>query len=285
MRGCSKLSFRLFIGLVLSTVCIQALAAPAVLIEENRSRGRNHRIESDIQAEPEWNREVESQHRGPASESGSPSSSDTQFMDRTPIDQSPQIQNPEAGGNDSLQPQTRRRIQRSPLVGRTSIDGKSMGFPTASELRKSRRMGIGPSFLGRAGFIGLDAELNVHTNHSVLASVGGGPGYNAASLGYKWLPFSGRWHPTFSLSMASWLAESDAFKSETAIPAFFRAKPGQSADERLRQVYLIPGIGIQALQLQGPGVGGMIFAEFLFFADVSTFALSPIGSVGARYFF
>lgn len=45
----------------------------------------------------------------------------------------------------------------------------------------NKRLGVGASFMGRAGFVGLEAELNLLEEHSALVAVGGGPGYRSFS--------------------------------------------------------------------------------------------------------
>lgn len=271
MRGCSK-----SVGLMLAIVLSGGTAFAAVLIDEGPPVQDNQRIESDTQAESEWNRPgsgFEAPSRAPAEapseEVGSPL--------RPSMSES---------ADEVTPPQTRRRVRRqnAPEVGRADSRLQNP-YGDIGELRLKRRVGVGASFLGRAGFIGLDAELNLMPAHSLLASLGGGPGYTGVSMGYKWTPFTSRWHPSFSMAMSSWVSESENFRNGGTIPSFFRPNSGQASDPRLRAVYMIPAIGIQSLQINGPGVGGMIFAEALFFTDVSTLAVQPMGSVGAKYFF
>lgn len=259
MRGCSKAPWVFIFGLAL-VGSVQAVAGPAVLIEDDRRDRRMDRIESDVQAEPEWNRPESSEgSRFPAS---TPSSGENQ------------------GTESEERPLRERNFSRRPPRIQSTEKWSSL-----AELRARRRVGVGASFLGRAGFIGLDAELNLHPQHSLIASIGGGPGYDGASVGYKWTIFDGSWHPTMSFALAGWSADDLRLNHESAIPAFFRPNPGQPASDPVRQIYFIPGVGLQTLQLAGDGVGGMIFVEVLLFTELPTFAVSPTGSVGAKYFF
>lgn len=271
MRGCSKSGFVLALVLVFSGVSVHA----AVLIEEGPPVHDNQRIESDDQGVAEWNRP------GSGGEAPSRVPAEAPMQEITP-NARPEMSEP----TESTPRETRRKIRRqnSPQIGRGD-NRMENPYSDVAELRRTRRVGVGASFLGRAGFIGLDAELNLLPDHSFLASLGGGPGYTGVSVGYKWTPFTSRWHPSFSMAMSSWVSESENFRDGATLPSFFRPKSGQTSDPRLRAIYLVPAIGIQSLQIRGPGVGGMIFAEALLFTETSTFAVQPLGSVGAKYFF
>lgn len=157
-------------------------------------------------------------------------------------------------------------------------------FASASELRQKRRMGVGASFFGRAGFVDLDVEMNVHPNHSVITSIGGGPGYSGMAVGYRWIPLSGRWNPTIGISMAGWRGNRQQITAEGSIPDFF-AQKDEANGQSLQNVYLIPSIGIESIQLSGPGAGGAFFAEALIFSRIPSFEIRPLGSVGARFYF
>ncbi len=276
MRGCSKVVGFLFFNLLAAS----ALAGPAVLIEDSERRKSDQRIESDVQAEPDWNRSdaLSEPERSPASVPEAPAYFDPGLK----TDESKEEVAP---AEEVIEPrQSRRRQRRGPNVGRSNFRADD-GYANVAELRRQRRVGAGASFMGRAGFVGLDVELNIHENHSLLASVGGGPGYTGVSLGYKAVPFHSSWHPSFSGAVSAWTSESENFRSGGAIPAFFRPKSEQNLNPRLRAIYLVPGFGIQNVQILGHGAGGMIFAEALFFVDVSTLGVQPLGSVGAKYFF
>lgn len=264
MPGCSRSG--LLVIMLLWAGC--AFAAPAVLIEQRDEKSAVEPIESENQGEPEWNRPdlPEETERKPAA-----------IVPERPIEARPEDMDDVVPPYEELGPSSQNRRPLEPE--------QFQSFASLSEFRLHRRVGVGGAFLGRAGFIGMDVELNVHASHSVLASVGGGPGYNAAAVGYKWTPFEGRWHPTFGVSMAGWTADDLRLNRETTIPEFFRPRSGQANETKLRQVYLIPSLGLQTVQLSGPGVGGLLFVEVLFFAALPTFDLRPIGSVGAKYFF
>lgn len=280
MRGCSKpgIGWALLLALAAGAPAAHA----AVLIEEGPPIRDEGRIESDVQAEADWNR-PDSGEGGPSVPARAPAAAP--FEDEGTPAGRPALSEPaDETPRQSRRRGDRRRTDNSPLVGRAD-NRMENPYRDVNELRRTRRVGVGASFLGRAGFIGLDAELNLVADHSLLASVGGGPGYTGVSMGYKWTPFTSRWHPSFSAAMAGWVSESENFRDGATLPSFFRPKSGQTDDPRLRAVYLIPAVGLQSLQLRGPGVGGMIFAEALFFVDVSTLAVQPLGSVGAKYFF
>ena len=162
-------------------------------------------------------------------------------------------------------------------------------WSTIFEFRERRKVGVGASFLGRSGFVGLETELNLLPEHSMLASIGGGPGYKGTSIGWKWTPLHGKWHPTLGMSMAAWTADDASLNGSESIPSFFSSKGDSKSDVRLRQIYFIPSVGLQTIKLEGEGAGAQFFVEVLLFARVagtnSTFALQPLGSVGAKYFF
>lgn len=273
MHECSKWQRRLiFCGILLFAGLVRA-AGPAVLIEDAEKRRQIETVDSETQGEADWNREdADFDDRAPASVTPA---DNTNLAPRpevpvlVPVNEDDGVQAP----YEDIEPvprSTRRRIE---------------SFQSLSQFRMKRRMGVGASFMGRAGFVGLDAELNLHPSHSLLASVGGGPGYRGSSVGYKWTPFEGSWHPTASLAFANWNTDDRRLHHESAIPAFFRPNPGQPDDQAIQQLYLVPALGLQALKISGESVGGMVFVEFLFFAKIPTFALSPIGSVGAKFFF
>lgn len=258
MRVCSSLAFLL--------VASSAFAGPAVLIEESRKGRDVEVIESTTEAQPEWNRPVYHEE----SEQISPS--------RTPASERKAAPTENFDSEES---------ERAPTVGRRRLiyppGHSSESFSSIFELRRRKRLGVGASFMGRAGFVGLDAELNLTEENSAIVSVGGGPGYSGTSVGWKWTPLHGTWHPTASMAVSSWVTDESARATGESIPAFFNSEQG--SDDRTRQVYLVPAFGMQTMKLSGESAGAQLYVEVLLFTRIPTFDLKPLGSVGAKYFF
>ena len=187
--------------------------------------------------------------------------------------------------DDSGKVQPGSMMSDSEPVYQTRESFSEQRWNSVFDFRRERKVGVGTSFLGRAGFVGLDAELNLLPEHSLLASIGGGPGYMGTSVGWKWTPLHGTWHPTISMAVSSWTADDKSLNRQESIPQFFSANSRSSSDERLRQIFLVPAVGIQTIKLGGESAGAQFFVEALLFTDISTFALKPLGSVGAKYFF
>ena len=164
---------------------------------------------------------------------------------------------------------------------------KGSDYSSLQALRADRRMAVGVETFGRLGMIGFDVELNVGPDDSVTAGLGGGPGYNALSLGGKHLFGGGRFSPYLGFALAHW-GSSGQGKINGTTPGFLEDKfltEREINSGHFAKDFLIPSLGLQMTQLEGPSAGAALFAEVLFLFDASTMDQVPTGALGALYNF
>ena len=160
-------------------------------------------------------------------------------------------------------------------------------YHSIEAMRMDRRLGVGVETFGRLGMIGFDTEINLMADDSATAGLGGGPGYNALSLGWKHIFGGARLAPYAGFSLAHW-ASTGKGKIEGTMPGFLEDKfltDREISSGHFSKNFLIPSLGLQMTQLSGPSAGGALFAEVLFLFDASTMDQVPTGALGALYYF
>lgn len=160
-------------------------------------------------------------------------------------------------------------------------------YLSVEAMRSDRRVGVGVETFGRLGAIGLNVELNYGPSDSATAGIGGGPGYSSVSLGGKHVFGGARFSPYATLSFTRWSAGSGG-RLDGTTPAYLEGRfltDQEKESGRFAKNFLVPGIGAQFNQLEGPSAGAALFAEVIFMVEASTMDYVPTGALGALYFF
>jgi hypothetical protein len=180
---------------------------------------------------------------------------------------------------------TKQKIQ--PISQRAKFEIKN--YSDSYELRSHKRVGAGMLFGGYAGMVGVVSELNFSPEDSVIAGFGGGPRYNAFTLGWKHSWASGSMTPYTGVAYSYWyssLAKQDRF--EKSNPGFLASKILTEDEKRNGQFgrsLLVPFLGVQFYQLSGAASGTSIFAEIEMITALEDLKPNITGALGAVYFF
>lgn len=160
-------------------------------------------------------------------------------------------------------------------------------YESLSDLRSHRRVGIGVEGLGRLGMMGLDVEMNFGDMDSATAGIGGGPGYNGLSLGWKHFFGGMSVSPYAGFALSRW-SSGGGSSIEGTTPRYLQDKfltDEEKNTGKFGKNFFVPSIGLQYFELQGPSAGAALFAEILMLVDASTMDQAPTAALGALYYF
>lgn len=182
-------------------------------------------------------------------------------------------------------------IEITPLSQRSSLknvyDGQE--FETTTDLRTRRRVGIGAMTSGATGLLGALVELNLNPSNSAILGFGGGPGYSAFNLQWKYV-FGGRhFSPYAGIGYANWYnAASEGRPVGRTNPALLESRFLSEQEKRTGEFainLLTPTMGLQYNFLVGDYKGLGIFGELVFLTEVSDLSPAASGALGAVYYF
>jgi hypothetical protein len=177
-----------------------------------------------------------------------------------------------------------------PLSQRASIDDvESQTFDDAFGLRAKRRVGVGMSVMGQLGLAGGTLELNFTPENSMTLGFGGGPGYTAFGLGWKYLLGGRSFTPYLSAGYAGWHGTGSGADMSNATPSVLSSKFLSYSEMRTGQFdvgFLTPTVGLQYTQLSGESLGWGGFLELSMMTKFSNgLAMAPLASLGGLYYF
>lgn len=159
----------------------------------------------------------------------------------------------------------------------------------ALELRRTRKVGIGASFMGPAGVAGILMEINFTPENSFVGGFGVGSDFQAFHLQVKHV-FGGSWvSPYASAGLAHWYtAGGGQGKVDHTEPGFLGDR--MLSDDQLRrgnfhETLVFPSFGLQYHQLSGQFAGMSVFVEVVGLVDINSMVLVPTGSGGMLFYF
>lgn len=162
-------------------------------------------------------------------------------------------------------------------------------FESAFDLRTKRRVGVGLSLEGQAGFYGGLIELNFAPEDSAITGFGGGAQYNSFSLQWKHIFGGTKVTPYSALGFNRWFSLSGNSKSiGSTNPSFLGSKfltAEEKATGRFEKNLLSPAIGLQYYQLDGPYKGLGVFVEVVLLMETSDLSPVATGGLGTLYYF
>ena len=169
-------------------------------------------------------------------------------------------------------------------------DGTTRGRIAADafELRRSRKVGVGASFLGPTGVAGIVAEINFTPENSFVGGFGMGSDFQAFHLQVKHV-FGGSWlSPYASAGLAHWYTTGEKGQMDHTEPGFLGDR--MLSDDQLRrgefhETLIFPTVGLQYNQLSGDFAGTSVFVEVVGLIDIGSMILVPTGSAGFLYYF
>jgi hypothetical protein len=156
------------------------------------------------------------------------------------------------------------------------------------DMRKMRRVAIGVQAAGNLGFGGALLELNFSPSWGFVAGIGGGEGFQTYEIGAKYVLGGEKFLPYLALDYAHWATINKTGYIERTNPSIV-GDHLLTADERatggFQKNLLIPGFGMQYVQLDGEWAGSSVFAELNILMDIGDFLVAPTGTIGFLYYF
>jgi hypothetical protein len=162
-------------------------------------------------------------------------------------------------------------------------------FEDAFALRAKRRVGVGLSLEGQAGFYGSLIELNFTPEDSAVTGFGGGSQYSSFSLQWKHVFGGSVVTPYSAFGFNRWFSLSGNAKSiGKTNPPFLGSKfltAEEKATGRFEKNLISPAVGLQYYQLDGPYKGLGVFVELVLLMEVADLAPVATGGIGTLYYF
>lgn len=180
-------------------------------------------------------------------------------------------------------------VEDGPNRAENRVSGRNLeNFADVFELRDRKRMGVGASYLGWGGLLGVHLEVNYHSEHSARFLVGGGPGYQSVGFGWKWLLMETDFHPVIGFGIADWFGQAHSAGGRPSPPDFlsrYLLTEEDLARGSFNYVFLVPSVGLEWLQTRGAGAGSGLFVEIMFLTEQRTLAQYPSAQWGVNYYF
>lgn len=161
-------------------------------------------------------------------------------------------------------------------------------FDDVYALHAKKRVAIGASFLGPAGFIGANADIHYLEDNSARVTLGGGPGYQSFGIAWRWMPMETALHPILGVGFTNWFGTMSGNNTKPSPPAFFTDDVITSGDResgRFSHFFYVPTVGMEWTQLSGPGAGASIFVEINLLIHAASVRQYPTANLGVSYAF
>ena len=171
--------------------------------------------------------------------------------------------------------------------GRYTTRANIPNFDRAQRMKAMRKIGTGVSVAGVHGLLGLNLELNLRPEISVLGGVGLSKGFHSFNGQIKRSFVGNDITPYVALGYAQWVSK-DKGKVNDTVPSFLNDK-FLDTDERLSGKFseslMYGSLGLQFYQLTGDWVGLSLYAEAILIMDIDDVEFAPTFSVGSTYYF
>lgn len=170
--------------------------------------------------------------------------------------------------------------------GSTRVTAKSA--MTGSEMRGTRRAGVGVLTGGLSGIFGVNLEINFTQTFALSGGAGFSSDFQSLFLGGKHV-FGGKWiMPYGTYGYARWFNHGGERKVGTTTPGFV-AEKFLSQKERDRGIFsenlLFGGLGVQYLQLNGDWAGSSVYVDANILVDIEDLVAAPTLGAGYIYYF
>ena len=153
------------------------------------------------------------------------------------------------------------------------------------KLRDERKIGLGSQIGGGLGVAGLDLEINVDSENSVIAGVGSGTGYGTFQVLWRH-SFEGQYlTPYTTAGWSRWYNSSSTSEYKNSLILDRVLNDSDRASGRFGVDFLTVSAGMQYHQLSGDLMGLSFFADFTLLSAISNPSIVPTGTLGSIYYF
>ena len=153
------------------------------------------------------------------------------------------------------------------------------------KLRDERKIGLGSQIGGGLGVAGLDLEINVDSENSVIAGVGSGTGYGTFQVLWRH-SFEGQYlTPYTTAGWSRWYNASSTSEYKNSLILDRVLNDSDRASGRFGVDFLTVSAGMQYHQLSGDLMGLSFFADFTLLSAISNPSIVPTGTLGSIYYF
>ncbi len=175
-------------------------------------------------------------------------------------------------------------IQSAVNYAHTELD-QSSHYSSNLKLREDRKIGLGTQLGGGLGVAGLDLEINVDAENSVVAGVGTGTGYGTFQVLWRH-SFEGPYlTPYTTAGWSRWYNSSSPSEYKNSLILDRVLNDSDRASGRFGVDFLTVSAGMQYHQLSGDLMGLSFFAEFALLSAFSNPSIIPTGTLGSIYYF
>ena len=157
-------------------------------------------------------------------------------------------------------------------------------YSSNTEMKNFKKVGIGLTAGGATGVLGLNGEVNLDGNESLVIGLGTGQSYGTFTVGWKHNFEAQYLSPYSKLSYSKWFNSSG--RSATDSDVLKRLFSDQELQEgRFDANFLVGGFGLEYNQLEGDMAGVNFFGELIMMEEVSKSVFVPTGGVGLIYYY
>lgn len=170
----------------------------------------------------------------------------------------------------------------------SKLKSESRTFTDGSSLRSKKRVGLGASFVGAVGLVGVNLNINFTPDYVFSFGVGQSHGFQTANASLKSILGGKTLQPYFVTGYANWRADGDSENMEDTSPAILANRflsRRERETGRFSEHVFYPGIGLEYLNTNGSLQGLSYYAEALWLVDVDDLQMGATGGIGTIYYF
>lgn len=163
-------------------------------------------------------------------------------------------------------------------------DGTEL-YSSNLDLKGHKKFGFGTSVGGAAGMFGLNAELNLEPENTLVIGLGTGPSYGTFNILWKNNVEARYLSPYTKVGYSKWFS---AGGSGSAADSGVLRQIFSEQDLRAGKFgadFFVASIGAEYNQLEGELSGVNFYGELVMLTEVRTARLVPSGAVGITYFY
>lgn len=154
------------------------------------------------------------------------------------------------------------------------------------DLKKHKKFGVGVSLGGANGVLGLNTELNLDPQNTLVLGLGTGPSYGSFNALWKY-NFEGAYlSPYAKLGYSKWFSSSGSGGSaqdSDILKRIFSTKDLKA--NNFDADFAVTSFGVEYNQLEGELSGTNFYGEMVLMTEVKSAKVIPAGAVGMIYFY
>lgn len=152
-------------------------------------------------------------------------------------------------------------------------------------LQKDRKVGVGVGLGGLSGSIGMNIQLNLEQDQSVLLGFGQGRDYSTFHALWKYSLEGQYFTPYYSAGLSHWYNSQIKNISRTSHVLDSVLSESVRRTGQFNVDFIVGSLGVQYNQLDGDWVGAGFYFEFNLMAALNNSSIVPNASIGTIYYF